>query len=156
MGMDVSGKAPSCEKGKYFGANVWSWRPIHAIIGIVNEQHEGELVDDETLGFMGSNDGAGLDDQESCDKLADAIEEFINDEVGIKATGLECVEGEEFGDKLIRFPLKPGGMIVNAKGQFLKEGECINDDCRSPYGTYRSHIEEFITFLRHCGGFEVW
>ena len=32
MGMDVVGRNPSTEAGKYFRANVWSWRPIHNLI----------------------------------------------------------------------------------------------------------------------------
>jgi hypothetical protein len=32
MGMDVYGRNPTSEAGKYFRANVWSWRPIHALI----------------------------------------------------------------------------------------------------------------------------
>ena len=32
MGMDVYGRDPDSPAGKYFRANVWSWRPIHALI----------------------------------------------------------------------------------------------------------------------------
>ena len=28
MGMDVHGKNPTTEAGKYFHANVWHWRPL--------------------------------------------------------------------------------------------------------------------------------
>ena len=32
MGMDVYGRNPDSQAGKYFRANVWSWRPIHALV----------------------------------------------------------------------------------------------------------------------------
>lgn len=35
MGMDVSGINPTTEAGKYFRANVWSWRPLASLIRLV-------------------------------------------------------------------------------------------------------------------------
>ena len=77
MGMDVSGINPSTEVGEYFRANVWSWRPIYALMAIANERHFGLLVDEDTLRLMRYNDGAGLRDQSSCNKMADALQEIL-------------------------------------------------------------------------------
>jgi hypothetical protein len=59
--------------GDYFRSNWWGWRPIVMMCGFAN--------DDNELGFdleyWGSNDGAGLDNQEDCNLLADALEEMI-------------------------------------------------------------------------------
>jgi hypothetical protein len=51
MGMDIYGRHLTSEAGKYFRANVWSWRPIHALI----EQECADVLDVEMLrqlGFM--------------------------------------------------------------------------------------------------------
>ena len=31
MGMDVYGKNPINDDGKYFRANIWCWRPIYSL-----------------------------------------------------------------------------------------------------------------------------
>ena len=51
MGMDIYGRKPTSEAGKYFRANIWSWRPIHALI----EQHCADLLDSELLEKLGFN-----------------------------------------------------------------------------------------------------
>ena len=70
MGMDVEGRNPTAEAGKYFRANVWAWRPIHALI------HElcSDLLDEETLEGMAYNSGAGPADHETCAEMASRFE----------------------------------------------------------------------------------
>lgn len=126
MGMDVHGKS-----GNYFHANVWSWRPIHMLCVEVNaEQNLG-------LNFKGweYNDGAGLHNQEDCDKLATALENHV------KAGRKEYV-------------LETGcSLRVDDKGRLLSPGQSGG---KSPYYTDADHILEFVQFLRECGGsFEI-
>ena len=158
MGMDVNGKNPSSEEGSYFRANVWSWRPIHAIIGMTG------VVDDETLNRMSMNEGAGLQTQNECNQLADALEKVIlNNDIDIgsfKSAGF--VLERKDNDVKINFPIcEDKSMVVKPDGTFVKEKEIDTmtlsqqRTLRSAYSTTYSHLKEFIAFLRSCGGFEV-
>ena len=60
--------------GYYFRANIWSWRPIQIIIEFVNQKNDLGL---NTDGF-GENGGNGLETQEECNILADAIQGYMN------------------------------------------------------------------------------
>jgi hypothetical protein len=73
MGMDVWGRDPSSPTGRYFRANIWSWRPIHALCVELGS----DLFDDETLARMGVNVGAGPADQESCTELAERFDQWL-------------------------------------------------------------------------------
>lgn len=65
MGMDVYGKNPTTKEGEYFRANIWSWRPIHALC---------ETVLKRKLPGWEFNEGAGFETQEECSTLADGLE----------------------------------------------------------------------------------
>jgi len=130
MGMDVYGKSPTTETGKYFRASVWSWRPLHGLIAEVGS----DLFDEETLKSMGYNDGAGLDSQEKCDELADRIESWLETNKG----------GITVEDSTVR---------VDENGCFIRNA--VPTQGLSPYKIGDSHIKEFVKFLRGCGGFEV-
>ena len=69
MGMDVYGINPLSESGKYFRANIWSWRPIVAIM---------RLSGFDVPSSWSYNDGDGLREQSECNALADKIESFMN------------------------------------------------------------------------------
>ncbi len=62
--------------GVYFRANLWSWRPIAEVINYCNNVM-GLNLPETFLSGMHYNSGAGLETQEECDKLADAIEAMI-------------------------------------------------------------------------------
>ena len=132
MGMDIYGLNPSAEAGKYFRANVWSWRPIHQFI----EDVKG--VDKETLRSMGFNDGAGLKTQDECTKLADAMQTRA---AKMREDGIEEISVDFCN-----------GLAVDKTGLFVDYG---TPGSRSPYYTDLKHVEKFILFLRSCGGFEV-
>lgn len=65
MGMDVFGRKPTTKEGEYFRANIWSWRPIHALC---------ETVLKRKLSGWEFNQGEGFETQEECTTLADALE----------------------------------------------------------------------------------
>ena len=73
---DADDKYKSENPGIYFRANIWAWRPIHHIIIIANDTHN-LGIDEEIIIRMSLNDGAGLDKQEDCDALADAMEYIL-------------------------------------------------------------------------------
>jgi hypothetical protein len=140
MGMDVYGKEPKNEAGEYFRANCWSWRPIHAII---EECHDG-IVDDETMVGMSFNSGAGLKTDSECQGLAWEITLFL----------------EKMGHQ-DNFSIDGGIEVEVARTEhgghhFVPDGNPEGVETMSAYNANREHIMEFVTFLRNCGGFEVW
>ncbi len=135
MGMDVYGRKPTAEAGKYFRANVWSWHPIHALIGELCE----DLLDAELLDKLAFNDGAGPTDQETCTEMANRFEQWM--EHHTEGHGLES------------------SLRVTPEGRFVPPEELEKNpdlETKSPYEVSDEHLKEWIEFLRHCGGFEVW
>ena len=155
MGMDICGK----NEPAYFRANLWGWRPIHAISAMAIDKYELGLSTDS----WGYNDGYGLETQEDCDKLATAIMRMIT----------ESDELFDADDDTIYLCL---GMWCTNEGTFISEQETedLNDEhpsgtiIKSPIVTskgtlaYPSHstslsrIIEWVAFLRECGGFQIY
>lgn len=155
MGMDVYGKNSTTESGEYFRANCWSWRPIHSLLGLV----AGDLFSERTMELMGSNDGAGLWCQKECDMVADRLEKAMKDMEWKTDKHGEYHEPWPFYSPVTeegRFMNDDG--TVNTYNEDTKETtkEVYTGNPRSAYTVYREHLEEFISFLRGCGGFEVW
>jgi len=155
MGMDVSGIK---NQEAYFRANVWSWRPIHAIIDFVNEKYS-LGIETENFGF---NDGSGVKDPAVCIKLSECIRKEL-DGLGLK-------------DQSDSIYLALGGWCEYPNGNFISldeskkmgldeySGKVLLTPVSSASGklvvpshsTNREHIEEFCNFLNECGGFEIW
>ena len=134
MGMDVYGRKPTDKAGKYFRANVWSWRPIHALITELCS----DLLDPEMIRQLAFNDGAGPEDQKTCTEMANRFETWM--EHHVEGHGLES------------------DMRVTPDGRFVSEQELAQDpdiETVSPYEVQDDHLKEWIDFLRHCGGFKV-
>ncbi len=126
MGMDIHGREPTTESGEYFRANIWGWPPILSIALAANEVY-GLGFDMSAWSF---NDGAGLDTQEDCTKLAEAMEQILTME--------EPVLKAEHSPTAKAFASALG---VTDMGE---QAETSNE-----------HAQEFITFLRGCGGFQI-
>ena len=159
MGMDVTGRAPKSREGGYFRANVWSWRPIHALIHIANVRNGNRLVPEKVMMYLGTNDGRGLEDQESCDKLAKAIEWLLGYPAAIREHGLEVGKDDE--GEYIGLPVESSPLLCDREGHLYTEEDARKrkvalEDLCSAYRTSLPHVREFIAFLRNCGGFEVW
>jgi hypothetical protein len=134
MGMDVYGKNPRSEAGEYFRANVWSWRPIHALVIELCS----DLLDEETLEDLAYNDGAGPKDPETCVEMARRFEAWM--------------EQHTEGHKLDL------GLRTTKDGKFVTEEELAENpelETESPYQVGDDHLKAWIEFLRNCGGFEV-
>ena len=125
--MDISGRSPITPEGDYFRANIWSWRPLHQLCETVLQK---EYPD------WGYNDGQGFTTQAECDDLADKLEAYL------KKFPKEQIEIES-------------ELRVEENGRFLPPGTPPTQG-RSPYYTSREHVQKFVTFLRGCGGFEIW
>ena len=126
--------------GTYFRASIWSWGPIYRIIC----SECSNLLDEETLEGLAVNDGCGPDDQETCTKMAERIEDFVR-----------CSDlFDEFNGG--RYELD-SSLRVKKDGTFLSSDadEELFNESRSAYGVEVEHILEFCTFLRNCGGFRA-
>jgi hypothetical protein len=113
----------------------------------------------------GSNDGKGLRTQKQCDKLADAIEEFISDGMNefltddedriyiVMGSWCEAGTGKFIGSEIeqslnqqFEYGTIQYSSIVTESGMRVE----------SAHSTSLGRIKNFITFLRNCGGFQIW
>jgi hypothetical protein len=112
------------------------------------------------LSYWGSNDGRGLDTQEECNKLADALEEI----------GKEFFDVEEVDELQLcmgSWTTLDGQFIPSTKtdklndewhGQLLTSPLVMDDGTvvKASHSVDKAHLQRFISFLRECGGFEIW
>jgi hypothetical protein len=154
--------------GVYFRANLWSWRPIAEVIQYCNNLM-GLNLPETFLHGMHFNSGEGLQTQEECDKLADAIDAMIIGKfdgwkyigVNYKMYARKAVnpEGQVFEENLYNNP-ELIQELENHLGDdiFVKDGEFEynNIGYSTAHATEVDHLEDFVTFLRECGGFEIW
>ena len=135
MGMDITGRNPNNPVGKYFRANLWSWRPIHRLCVELCS----DLLNKAMLSGMEFNDGAGPADQETCTQMATRFDRWM--------------EHHTSGLKL------DSNLRVDKEGRFLSEQELAENpdiETESAYDVDDEHLKKWVEFLRHCGGFEVW
>lgn len=135
MGMDVWGCNPVSPAGKYFRANIWSWRPIQALIAELCS----DLLDEQTLIRLGVNVGAGPRDARICLEMASRFDHWL--ERHTQGHGLDL------------------GLRVTPDGRFVTPAEVAANpalETLSPYQVADEHLKEWVEFLRNCGGFEVW
>ena len=132
MGMDVFGVAPKSEAGKYFRANIWSWRPIHELIEKAN------VLPPDLVYHMGFNDGYGPDEQQSL-LLAAQMETMLD--------GMDDDHTFMLTDEI-------DGPVAALMESIRQSGATIVTDGPA-YQAEVAHVREFITFCRESGGFEV-
>ena len=145
--------------GVYFTSNWWGWRPIHTIadmaIRVVG------LPFDTSL--WGENSGAGLKTQEECDQLADAIELFMelnhanmydSDDRFYLCLGSWTNSSGGFIDKDVQDELNAQHLLgtILYRGVVASNGVLVFPSHSAPL----YHVTNFVTFLRKCGGFEIF
>jgi hypothetical protein len=143
--------------GDYFRSNWWGWRPIVMLSEIASEKN-GLNID---FSLWGSNDGSGLDTQVECNELADALDEITQDFFETSdvdnlqlCLGSWTTTSGKFLDKDIQDDLNeqyPFGTILNTS-IVLDDGTLV----QSSHSVHKNHVKRFISFLRECGGFEIW
>jgi hypothetical protein len=133
MGMDVFGVAPKSEAGKYFRANIWSWRPIHELIEKAN------VLPPHIVEGMAFNDGYGPNEQESL-LLAAALENMLD--------GMDDEHTFMLSDEV-------DGPVAALLSALNDRGVEIVSPRGPVYQAEVSHVREFIEFCRESGGFEV-
>ena len=144
--------------GDYFRSNWWGWRPIVMLVGFANDDYE--LGFD--LEYWGSNDGAGLDNQKDCNKLADVLEKLIStqteleddaDTIYLNLGSWASMDGKFLGEKINNElnEYYPYGTILYGS-VVMENGDLVQPAHSAPL----KHVKKFISFLRECGGFEIW
>ena len=143
--------------GDYFRANWWSWRPLVVLIDMANHQYD--LGIDVTT--YGNNDGGGLETHEDCNKLADALEKILGDNHKLidEDDTIYLVSGSwvdldgHFIDPEISKKFTEECDTHILYNSFVAEDGTI---AQPAHGTSVWKIRAFISFLRECGGFEIW
>lgn len=160
MGFDLYGTNGGNEKidhdnpveGQYFRANVWYWRPLWDLTCIIGKDI---LTDDDIKGGQ-FNDGHHISEEKSVE-LADLFKELIRE-------GLHRTIVAEKDAYLNTLPLEK---CTYCSGTGERDDEHVKGECNGCKGRgetestqtwYRLDvplIEEFETFMRHSGGFEI-
>jgi hypothetical protein len=133
MGMDVNGRNPDAESGRYFRASVWSWAPIHGLICELCS----DLLSEGMLAAIGFNDGAGPTEQATCTEMANRFGAWMERNVSGHATDLEM-------------------RVEKGTGRLLSPDEVDGRETEPAFAVEDEHLKEWEDFLRHCGGFAVW
>ena len=132
MGMDVFGVNPKSEAGKYFRANIWSWRPIHELIEKAN------VLPPHIVEGMAFNDGVGPNEEQAL-LLAAQMETMLD--------GMD-------NDHTFMLTDEIDGPVAELMDSIRRSGATIVTDGPA-YQAEVAHVREFITFCRESGGFEV-
>lgn len=133
MGMDVYGQEPDNKRGEYFRASIWSWPAIYSLTTMLCS----DLLDDATIRDMSINCGAGTKDASVCKQMAARLREWL----GKTQAGFTAYVEHEHT------------LAGQLEAQLRKVGP--EGDRTSRHASH-DHLEEWIEFLEHCGGFEVW
>tara|TARA_R110000772_G_scaffold138683_2_gene247707 strand:- start:420 stop:875 length:456 start_codon:yes stop_codon:yes gene_type:complete len=150
MGMDVYGKNETNdyrEEGgrNYFRSNVWWWRPL------VDQMEAAAPALFAKVEHWGSNDCDGLDNAEDCIAMADALEAmkpFVNK----TQKALDAMPDEE-----CQYCKGRGSRFLNV--EYVACNACQGTAVQRPRECSYPHdwefTQEWISFLRGCGGFEI-
>ena len=155
--MDVYGLNPQNETGNYFRNNVWHWHPLWDFCCDIDPS----LVNKVPLAH--SNDGDGLKDCEECLNLANKIDNSINNgyaefyiqqrEIEIKnKPDLVCHICDGTGQR----PDGLYGIEWKQDGCNACNGSGYVKDPSSHYHLNLENIKEFSSFLKNCGGFQIF
>ena len=152
--------------GSYINYNCWGWRPILFLALVAIEQDNLKFDTD----FWDSNDGRGLRTQKQCNRLAESmnklvtlIEEDLRKPHWIK----EDEDDDQFIFNLDSWSREDGNRITEDEEKILSEKynygqlmgtKVVINDVRydAMYTTSVEEINQFIAFLRECGGFKIW
>jgi hypothetical protein len=154
MGMDVIGKSPTSEQGKYFRSGMGEWYSLWTYC----EQIASDLIHPGNLGH--SNNGWGLNQKDSlalADRLAAALASGETQAYAkrraefCKALPLEvCVICGGTGRRAEPPKTGPGALLCNACG-----GKGTVPSFAAEHLFSVEAVREFEAFLRGCGGFRI-
>ena len=149
--MDVYGRKPKSEKGKYFRNNIWWWRPLWNFC----EQVAPDLIPEDNHGH--SNDGWGLNCSKSLE-LAERLTDLLD-------SGQVKMYEEDYKRAIESIPLETC-TICDGTGKRKMEprkGETCNgcggkgkrESYEAGYPFEEENVKEFRDFLLDCGGFQI-
>jgi len=160
MGMEICGKNPTTEEGKYFVNGASRWHPLADYVATVAPDIAARCK------YWHTNDGDGLDAEDS---LALAVSLQAEIDAGRTARYERLYRGrQEAAPKVpcwlcegmgTRRPVplvgagdpKNGGIRCNAC-----DGNGVVDDWVTFYPFSAENVRRFVAFLRDSGGFEIW
>lgn len=156
MGMDVYGKAPTAEAGKYFRNNVWWWRPLADLCQALAPQIC------RACEHWHSNDGDGLD-ADGAVALAAVLDARLTDGTVARLLAERDKMIAEMPDVRCDFCLGKG---VRTHALAIEHGRdkepcnaCDGKGTVRPWETHypqdEDNVREFAAFLKDCGGFEI-
>lgn len=158
----AKGEWQSENPGDYYQDSWWGWRPMAALISQVNEE-KGLGINME---YFGSNDGAGPDDQETCNALADALSEKLTELIMYNP---DLTEDDDRIYLVMGSWVNMDSQFIHSEvadkitegfeyGQLITKGVVLDDGTIAypSHSTSLGRIKRFISFLRECGGFEIW
>jgi hypothetical protein len=157
MGMDVYGRAPEKEWGKYFRSNVWWWRPLWDYTAQIDrfyakQKNANQLISEELFTSGHHNDGEGLETHEDCRELVQRLQWSIDE--GLLAEYQKMIDdtikvAKETGEKNLAPRDYPKKMYDEWQTIYKKH------DHNDSYPFSQEHVEEWIKFLKYCGGFQI-
>lgn len=164
MGMDVFGKNPTDEVGRYFRNNIWWWHPLATFLT--------ETYPDLTAActHWQSNDGDGLD-ADDASTLATALQRDLD-------TGVVARYAEQREEALAALPMHECDLCDGTGVRTDEVGRAYGYDkprdtrtgaggCNGCDGTGKvapwitnypfsvENVADFADFLRSCGGFQI-
>lgn len=163
MGMDVIGRAPSGEAGKYFRSNIWWWHPLAAFL---QDEFPQETSACE---LWHSNDGDGLNAKDA-QRLSTALDRALSQ--GRVEEHLRQLHNAAGAVDRQPCPLCGGTGLrrdeVGVRYGYDRRDPSGAGGCNGCQGLgttlpfhaqvcfSREHVEEFAGFLRESGGFEIF
>ena len=154
--MDVSGKAPAADVGKYFRNNVWWWRPLWTYIE--------EIAPDLAGGISGqTNDGEGLDD-EGAQQLTAILTDEIASGRTEKYARKRAQHLESLPDEPCEFCAGTGrrhdGLTSGRDTADFACNACGGAGMVRPWSTHYpfdvENVVAFRDFVAASGGFAIW
>tara|TARA_R110002020_G_scaffold43_1_gene287 strand:+ start:1076 stop:1609 length:534 start_codon:yes stop_codon:yes gene_type:complete len=176
MGMDVYGRAPEKEWGEYFRSNVWWWRPLWNYTAEIDrfyaeQKNAHQLISEKLFESGHCNDGEGLETEEDCRDLVKRLQWSIDEgllaeyqkeiDESIKVAKENNAKVEKELDALKKKVAKVTGEKDLAPKDYPED---LNEewhaiyskrDSRDSYPFSQEHVEEWIKFLKYCGGFQI-
>jgi hypothetical protein len=158
MGMDVYGKNPTTEDGKYFQNNAWWWQRLADYACDIAPSIANKCK------YWHTNDGDGLNAEDS-----NALSDILQIEID---SGRTASEARLWKSKQEMTPDEPCDLCEGTgtrkpvpdrgagdpKTDGIKCNACKGRGFVRPYNYPFSveNVQKFVQFLRGCGGFEIY
>lgn len=147
MGMDVYGYAPTQKEGEYFRNNIWWWHPLADYIELI--------APDEAAGcaHWHSNDCDGLDEDQAS-ALADKLQAEIDSGRCLRYAVSRGTVGN--GGTTSAEANQTINAFMGALNQIAEDEDSkLETPTETDFPFSVDNVQEFVIFLRHCGGFEI-